>query len=142
MAHINKIGDLFAILLPNNKYAYGRLFLEGSVACYKHRGTTLNDVPTNEDYEFIICVHKNCFKNWLFIENRPFKNEQDARPPLYQMKDIGTENYKIYDYGNIRPSTKEECANLEVCAVREQEHLIKRLSSDNDDWKKWFPRFY
>lgn len=58
------------------------------------------------------------------------------------MKDIGTENYKIYDYGNIRPSTKEECANLEVCAVREQEHLIKRLSSDNDDWKKWFPRFY
>lgn len=142
MRHRNKIGDVFAIPLPNGKYAYGRLFLEGSVAFYKYRSKNINDLPKTEDYEFTVCVHKSCFKNWLFIENRPFEKEQDARPPLYQMKDIGTENYKVYDYGIIRPSTKEECKNLEVCAVWEQEHIIKRLTSNNDSWKKWFPRFY
>lgn len=117
MKHKNKIGDVFAILLPNKEFAYGRLFLEGSVAFYKHRSKEINDLPNTEDYDFTICVHKSCFKDWIFIENRPFKDEKEARPPLYQMKDIGTENYKIYDYGKIRPSTKEECMNLEVCAV-------------------------
>lgn len=142
MKHRNKIGDIFAISLPNGEYAYGRLFLEGSVGFYKYRSNNINDLPKNEDYEFIICVHKSCFKNWLFIENRPFEKEQDARPPLYQMKDIGTENYKVYDYGTIRPSTKEECKNLEVCSVWEEEHIIKRLTDDEENWKKWFPRFY
>lgn len=81
------------------------------------------------------------FKEWTFVENRPFDNEDEARPPLYQMKDIGTENYKIYDYGKIRPATKEECAGLEVCATWAHIHLVKRLMCD-EVWKKYFPGFY
>lgn len=140
MVRKKKIGDLFAILLPDNKYAFGRLLLESCVAFYKHRGNNINDLPLNEDYEFIVCVHKSCFKEWLFIETRSFNDEDEARPPLSQMRDISG-NYKIYDYGNIRPATKEECENLEVCAVWEHEHILKRLMCD-EDWKKWFPGFY
>ena len=53
---------------------------------------------------------------------------------IYQMKDIGTESYKIYDYGNIRPATKEECAGLEECAAWAYIHLVKRLMG-GEDWK-------
>lgn len=141
MARRRKIGDVYAIPLPNGTYAFGRVLLESSVAFYKHRGQNTNDLPPTEDYEFTVCCYKDCFNEWTFVENRPFTNEDEARPPLYQMKDIGTENYKIYDYGNIRPATKEECEGLEVCAIWAHIHLVKRLMGD-EDWKKYFPRFY
>lgn len=141
MARRRKIGDVYAIPLPDGTYAFGRVLLESSVAFYKHRGQNTNDLPPTEDYEFTVCCYKDCFKEWTFVENRPFGNEDEARSPLYQMKDIGTENYKIYDYGNIRPATKEEYAGLEVCATWAHIHLVKRLIGD-ESWKKYFPRFY
>ncbi len=141
MARRRKIGDVYAIPLPDGTYAFGRVLLESSVALYKHRGKNINDLPQTEDYEFVVGCYKDCFKEWTFIENRPFDSEDEARPPLYQMKDIGTENYKIYDFGNIRPATKEECAGLEVCAAWAHIHLVKRLIG-SEDWKKYFPRFY
>lgn len=141
MARRRKIGDVYAIPLPDGTYAFGRVLLGSSVAFYKHRGQNTNDLPPTEDYEFTVCCYKDFFKEWTFVENRPFDNEDEARPPLYQMKDIGTENYKIYGYGNIRPATKEYYAGLEVCATWAHIHLVKRLIGD-ESWKKYFPRFY
>lgn len=141
MAHRKKVGDIYAILLPNNTYAFGHLLQEGSVAFYKHRGVDILDIPKKEKYEFIVCVHTNCFKDWFFVENRPFKTSQQSRPPCYQMCDSVTGKYSIYQYGKIIPATKEECKGLEVCAVWENKHLITRLMH-NESWKKWFPEFY
>ena len=140
MAHRKKVGDLYAIPLPNNTFAYGRVLQEVSVAFYKHCAEDIKDLPTKEEYEFTVCVHKSCFKEWIFMENRPFANPADARPPLYQMKDIFTGRYSVYDFGEIRPATEEECRHLEVCAVWENEHIVDRLMGG--DWKKGFPNFY
>ena len=74
------------------------------------------------------------------MENRPFADPADAHPPLYQMKDIFTGRYSVYDFGEIRPATEEECKHLEVCAIWENEHIIDRLMGA--DWKRWFPNFY
>lgn len=140
MAHRKKVGDLYAIQLPNGEVAYGRVLQEVSVAFYKHRGKDMGDLPTGEEYEFTVCVHKSCFRGWTFIESRPFANPEDARPPCYQMKDVFTGKYRIYDFGDIRPATEEECKHLEVCAVWENEHIVDRLMGK--EWKKWFPNFY
>ena len=140
MAHRKKVGDLYAIQLPDNTYAYGRVLQEVSVAFYRHRGEKIEDLPDKEDYEFIVGVHQSCFKEWIFVENRPFADSGDSLPPCYQMRDIFTGKYSIYNFGKITPATKEECENLEVCAVWEYKHIIDRLMGR--DWKKWFPRFY
>lgn len=89
MARGRKIGDVYAIPLPDGTYAFGRVLLESSVAFYKHKGKDINDLPPTEDYEFTVGCYKDCFKEWTFVENRPFDKEDEARPPLYQMKDIG-----------------------------------------------------
>lgn len=135
MAHRKKIGDVFAIPLPDNTYAFGRLFQESCVAFYKHKGQTITDLPKQEYYDFKVCVHKSCFKDWIYIENRPFNNIEDARPPLYKMRDAFTGKYSIYDYGEIIPATEEECKDLEVCAVWESEHIIERLMGNGNRLK-------
>ena len=38
MVHRKKIGDVFAIPLPDDTYAFGRLYQESCVAFYKHKG--------------------------------------------------------------------------------------------------------
>lgn len=134
MVHRKKVGDLYAIPLPDNTLAYGRVLQEVSVAFYKHRAENIMDLPTKEEYEFTVGVHKSCFKEWIFIENRPFADPADAPSPIYQMKDIFTGKYSIYDLGEIRPATEEECRHLEVCAAWENEHIIDRLMGG--DWKK------
>lgn len=136
-----KIGDVYAIPLPDGTYAFGRVLMKPSVAFYKHRGKDINDLPPSEDYEFTVCCYNNCFKEWTYVENRPFVNDDEAKPPLYQMKDIFTGEYQISNCGNIRPATKEECAGLEVCAVWAHIHLVKRLMGD-EVWRKYFPGFY
>lgn len=140
MAHRKKVGDLYAIPLPDHAFAFGRVLQEVSVAFYKHRADNIKDLPQEDEYEFTLGVHRSCFKNWIFIENRPFANPADSRPPCYQMKDVFTGKYRIYDFGEIRRAAEEECKDLEVCAIWENEHIIDRLMGG--DWKKWFPGFY
>ena len=78
MARRRKIGDVYATPLPDGTYVFGRVLLESSVAFYKHRGKNTNDLPSTEDYEFVVGCYKGCFKEWTFVENRPFDNEDDS----------------------------------------------------------------
>jgi len=50
MARRRKIGDVYAIPLPDGTYAFGRVLLGSSEAFYKHRGQNTNDLPPTEDY--------------------------------------------------------------------------------------------
>jgi hypothetical protein len=45
-----KIGDVYAIPLPNNKFAFGRTFNDAGIGIYKHIGKNIEDLPKNEDY--------------------------------------------------------------------------------------------
>ena len=48
MAHRKKVGDLYAIYLPDNTFAFGRVLQEVSVAFYKHRADNIKDLPHRE----------------------------------------------------------------------------------------------
>ncbi len=141
MARRRKVGDLYAIPLPNGIYAFGRLKEEGDVSFYKHRGLDINDLPSDDEYEFTVTVFKDCFKEWLFIENRPFATPTEAAASKKKRKDIFTGEYSIYEHGIFTSATEDECSGLEVCAVWANIHLIKRLMYD-DTWKQWFPNHY
>ena len=132
-----KEGNVYAIPLPNGKYAFGRHMHRESaaIAIYKHIGDTADNVPQKEEYQFIVGVYRDVLTNgeWPLIENRPFASEEEAEPPPTYIWDIGTGKYKQYYKGEITPSTKAACKGLESCAEWDANHIIDRIMGDN----KW-----
>jgi hypothetical protein len=54
-----KLGDVFAIPLPNGKYAYGRVFDDAGFGVYEYIGESMVDTPKSEDYQFNVGVYKH-----------------------------------------------------------------------------------
>lgn len=132
-----KIGDIYAIPLPNGKYAYGRSFKDACIAIYKHIGNTVDDIPKTENYQFTVGVYKDILQSeqWPIVENRPFKDDNDAwSPPMCTIDSISGE-YFIYHKGEFRASSKSECEGLEQASVWEAEHIVDRIMGE-DKWHK------
>ncbi|RHH66522.1 MULTISPECIES: Imm26 family immunity protein [Vagococcus] len=129
------IGDVYAIELPNGKYAFGRVMRESGLAVYKEIGNSIDDLPSIEEYMFIISVFDYVFKEseWNFITNIPFENEEESWPPKRSVYDMISKSYSIYYKGEFFPSTKEECENLESATVWGTKSLIDRIMGD-DKW--------
>ena len=132
-----KLGDVYAIPLLNGKYGFGRIFHDASIAVYTHTGTSIQDLPPTEDYQFIVGVYNSTLKsrNWEVVDNRPFNNEEDKWPPPACILDCISGEYSIYHKGEIRPSSETDCIGLETAAVWEAEHIVDRIMGD-DKWHK------
>jgi hypothetical protein len=74
-------------------------------------------------------VYKSCLTDgeWAVVGNIPFVSDDDAWQPPQYMKDIFTGAYSIYEHGEVRPSTEQECKGLELCSVWARNHVIDRL---------------
>lgn len=132
-----KLGDVYAIPLPNGKYAFGRVFKDAGFGVYEHIGESMGNSPENENYQFNVGLYKHVLKSgeWTFIENRPFKNEEEAFPPPMCIIDQISGKYKIYYKGEIRKATKSECEGLEIAAVWADNHIVDRIMGD-DKWHR------
>ncbi|WP_375102284.1 Imm26 family immunity protein (plasmid) [Paenibacillus sp. RS8] len=130
-----KLGDVFAIPLPDGRFGFGRRFKDASIAIYRYIGSYIEDIPQDEDYQFIVGVYDDVLKSgqWPVIENRPFSNEEEAWPPPACVIDKLTDEYSTYYKGEMRKATKLECEGLEIAAVWEAEHIIDRIMGD-DRW--------
>ena len=130
-----KVGNLYAIPLPDGKFGFGRLYRDGAIAIYKHIGQSVDDAPQSEEYQFIVGVYKNVLTcgEWPVIESRPFENEEEAWPPPTFIWDVGTGRYNQYYKGEITSSTKAACKGLERCAVWDAQHIVDRIMGD-DKW--------
>jgi hypothetical protein len=130
-----RIGDVFAIPLPNENYAFGRLFKENCIAIYHHVGVSKKDIPTTEEYQFIVGVYLDVLTSgkWTVIDNRPFKTDDEAWPLPMCVIDSISGKYSIYHKGEFFNSSKEKCKDLEVAAVWDENHLIDRIMGD-DKW--------
>lgn len=132
-----KLGDVYAIPLPDGRFAYGRRFKDASIAIYRYIADSIEDIPKDEDYQFIVGVYDDVLKSgsWPVVENRPFKNEEDAWPPPSCVIDKLSGGYSIYYKGEMNRASKQECDGLEIAAVWEAEHIIDRIMGD-DKWHK------
>lgn len=132
-----KLGDVYAIPLPNNKFAFGRRFKDAGIGIYKYIGESIEDTPINEAYQFIVGVYDDVLKTgqWKIVENRPFQNEVEAWPPPACVIDKLSGDYSIYYMGEIKRASKSECEGLEIAAVWEAEHIIDRIMGE-DKWHK------
>lgn len=132
-----KIGDVYAIPLPNKRYGFGRVFNDGGFGIYEHIGENINDTPISESYQFTVGVYRLALKSgeWTVVENRPFSHVDDSFPPPMCIIDSISGEYSIYHKGEIRKATKSECEGLEVAAVWDANHIVDRIMGDN----KWNP---
>lgn len=132
-----KIGDVYAIPLPNGKYAFGRTFKDAAIAIYKHIGSTIEDLPKTEDYQFIVGIYEDVLKSeqWPIVDSRPFKTEDEQWPPPSCIIDKISGEYSIYYKGEIKASNKSECEGLEEAAVWDAQHIIDRIMGE-DKWHR------
>lgn len=79
-----KLGDIYAIPLPNAKFAFGRTLKDASIAIYNVISDTIEEIPQEEEYQFIVGVYDDVLKSgdWPIVENRPFPDEEEAWPHL------------------------------------------------------------
>ncbi|SDO12620.1 Immunity protein 26 [Paenibacillus sp. yr247] len=69
-----KLGNVYAIPLPNAKFGFGRTMEDAGFAVYKHIGESEMDLPKTEDYKYIVGVYWQALRSdgWAVVENRPF----------------------------------------------------------------------
>jgi hypothetical protein len=124
-----RLGDIYAIPLPNNTYAFGRLHKEYALAIYKEHTHDINVLPKSLEYDFYVNVYADLLKDgeWPVVGTIPFEDEHDAWPPPGFIKDPINGKFSLYEHGEIRPATHEECMGLEAAAVWDRNHVVDRL---------------
>jgi hypothetical protein len=127
-----KIGDVYAIPLPNEKYAFGKVFKDAGFGIYEHIGDSIEDLPEKEEFQFNVGVYKDVLTSgiWEIVDNRPFPSEEDAFPPPKYIRNALSGEYSIYYKGEIKQSNQSECEGLEVAAVWDENHLIDRIMGE------------
>ncbi|MFC5528681.1 hypothetical protein, partial [Cohnella yongneupensis] len=119
------------------KFAFGRIYGDASIAIYKDIGNSMSDLPMNEEYQFIVGIYKYALKTagWLIVDHREFDNEEDKWPPPTKIIDQISGEYSIYYKGEIKPSSFDDCKDLETAAVWADNHIIDRIMGINT-WHK------
>ncbi|GMO57643.1 MAG: hypothetical protein Ta2G_17450 [Termitinemataceae bacterium] len=127
-----KLGDIYAIPLPDGAFAFGRLYEEYALAIYKERTKDINILPKSLEYDFFVGVYSDLLKDgeWVVVGNIPFANDEDAWTPPTFIKDPINGKFSLYHHGKITPATREECEGLEVASAWDRHHVIDRLMGD------------
>ena len=134
-----KLGNIYAIPLPNDKYAFGRVMKDAGLAIYNGEYDSIEDFDKDAGYRYVISVYRDLLMDgeWPVIGNIPFANEEEAWPPPRCIFDNSSGELSIYHKGEIRKATTEDeeddCVKMEMAAVSDRHHLIDRLMGDT----KW-----
>lgn len=127
-----KIGIILSIKLPNEKYAFSRLFQDSTIGVYQQQSLSKDDIPQDENYQFFVGIYKYSLKMWQVVGYKPFSDVESSWPPKMFIHDVISDKYNIYYKGEIKCSTKEECMGLECAAVWDTEQIIDRIMGDTE----------
>ncbi|MCA0984274.1 immunity 26/phosphotriesterase HocA family protein [Halobacillus yeomjeoni] len=133
-----KTGDVLAIPLPDDTFAFGKIFNDAGIGIYKYIGKDYNDLPQKEEFQFIVGVYDDVVKSgeWPKVDYRPFEDEESAWSPPSCIFDVISKGSSIYHKGEIYDSTEDECEGLEVAAIWEGHAIIKRIMGD-ESWREF-----
>lgn len=124
-----QVGDIFEIRLPDNRFAYGKVFRDASIGVYEKIFSSPAEPPINSSFAFIVGLYSDILKSgmWPIVSHEPFDSVEAEWPPPACIKDVISGGYSIYHKGEIRASTAEECVGLEKAAVWDADHVIDRI---------------
>jgi len=132
-----RVGDVIQVTLPTNRYAYGRVLRDASVAFYS--GTTAEPgIPPigSHDYQFVVGVYDDVpgSEGAPVVGHDPARGPEDDWPPPNSVRDPISGAMRIYHHGHMRPAAPGEAEGLERAAVWDLHHLIDRLMGTGPDW--------
>lgn len=130
MSQRRKIRNVYAIPLPDGRYAYGRQYKEPMLGISKFKSDEIVKNPDFSEIDFIVGVYQDVLTcgDWPIVCNYPFENEEEAwGVPTYIQDMLKPDRFEIYYKGKIRKTTKKECIGLERCAVWDSNHIIDRI---------------
>ena len=129
-----KVGSILQIPLPDNRFAFGKLYQDSCIAIYEEIAASPNSIPQEEKFQFIVGVYSDVLASWAVVDFKPFACEADSWPPPMYILDPISGEYSIYYQGESIPSTKEQCKDLEEAAVWDVHHIIDRIMGE-DKWQ-------
>jgi hypothetical protein len=133
MAHRRKVGDVYAVTLPDNKYGFGRLMEDASIQVFDYISDEPDIDVSQAKVKFTVGIFDAEFRSpyLTFIKSVPFNNEDEGWPPMKCMFDPSNPGYySKYYKGQTTKSTREECIGLEAVEVWELGLIINRLLGD------------
>lgn len=128
------VGDVIEVPLPDGRYAYGRVLKDASIAFYREVGDSPGRPPIgSRDFQFVVGVYDDAVASWLVVDRDPSVQSEDDWPPPTKVRDVITGELRIYQKGTTRPSSEEECRNLETAGVWDKQAIVDRLMGHTRD---------
>ena len=135
-----KTGDIIAIPVSENKYAYGRVFKDSSIGILEVLSDGIDETIDFSTQEVVLVagIFDTAIKSgeWPVIKNCPFNNQDEAwSPPRFIRDPINPNKYRIYHKGEMQSATKEDAEGLDQFLMFKPDQLIERINSINEEKK-------
>jgi hypothetical protein len=125
------LGDILKIDLGENFHSYCHTLGDASYAFYEGR--------FDEDQKIDQIIHLPIlfkiavmdyavkFGRWAIVGNSPLPESLAHLPAKFIQDKIDKRQFRIYENGEIRRATRDECIGLESAAAWDPEHVEDRL---------------
>ena len=126
------IGSFVKIPIDSTYHTYARILRDASFAFYDSR--TKEDISdlskiASSPILFIVAVFNDAVTRgrWVKVGKLRLEPHLLKLPPKFIRDSIDPTQFSIYEFGKIRPATREECQGLERAAVYEPRNVEERL---------------
>lgn len=127
-------GDIFRVPLPNDISGFGRVLVNtwGFFDFFQPVTESVDiEKLMNADYAFKIWVTEFPIKKkiWPVIGNQPLTSDEKEKIFFYKQDPINNELWKTLTGMEEIPVSVDECKFLDVAAVYDPEHVVRRLNN-------------
>ena len=124
------IGDTVKIPLEDGTHTYARVLPEASFAFYDSRGT--EDVEVDRIVAlpilfFAAVMHRAIRSGRWPVVGQVLRDDGLRAPPKFIQDPLDARKFSIYEDGQIRPASRQECLGLEREVVWTPEGIEERL---------------
>ncbi len=124
------VGSIVSIPIENYR-VHAQILADTDMVFFDTKHLTDESLTEYESFEvlFRLPVNSNAILDgrWVKVGKENIKDEFSKPVPRFIQDALNPEKFEIYIGGNIHPSTKNECKNLDRCAVWAVNHVEDRI---------------
>lgn len=125
-----RIGDIVRIPLEDGTHTYARVLPEASFAFYDSRGTEeieVDRIVALRVLFFAAVMHRAIRSGRWPVIGHVLCDDGLRAPPKFIQDPLDKRKFSIYEDGQIRPASRQECLGLERASVWTPERIEGRL---------------
>jgi Immunity protein 26 len=125
-----RTGDIVKIPLEDGTHTYARVLPDASLAFYDSRGTEdieVSRIVTLPILFFAAVMYRAITRGRWPVVGHVLRDDGLRAPPKFIQDPLDARKFSIYEDGQIRPASRQECLGLECAAVWTPEQIEERL---------------